>query len=376
MLPQPEPPTEQVIRGTASGHLRVRSVHVSQGRPTASTPAGVERVEFTLAPPQPFRLDLTALALVRRPNNRIDTWRDGAYRRWVPVSEPYGPGPVPQFLLEVVDGAAGGPLAGRPPPGSPTETLLVRAFGRLPEEQLAAAAERVVTHMFGLDVDLAPFRLLADSDGRLAPLAAQLEGLRPPRYPGVFQALLNAVPCQQVTLVLGLRLLEQMARTYGPAVHGANGGSEHDTDATAPLPLPDATTLAERAPEELVALGLSGAKARTLIELARECVSGRLDLSALPAASNEAASERLQRLFGIGRWTSDYVLLRGLGRLDVFPHGDSGARNGLARFMGVEGKPSYGWVADTVRPWEPYAGFVYLHLLVAGMVSSGAYGTP
>ena len=130
----------------------VRRIHIDVAAHSSMLEPILERFgahlrTLTLAPPQPFRLDLTALALVRRPNNRIDTWRDGAYRRWVPVSEPYGPGPVPQILLEVVDGAAGGPLAGRPPPGSPTETLLVRAFGRLPEEQLAAAAERVTRRL-------------------------------------------------------------------------------------------------------------------------------------------------------------------------------------------------------------------------------------
>ena len=64
---------------------------------------GVARVEFRIAPPQPFRLDLTALALVRRPNNLIDTWRGGTYRRWVPESEPLGKAPVKQFLLEARD---------------------------------------------------------------------------------------------------------------------------------------------------------------------------------------------------------------------------------------------------------------------------------
>lgn len=340
---------------------------MTHSRRAAGQAAELTRVEFALKPPQPFRLDLTALALVRRPNNRLDTWREGVYRRWVPVREPYGPEPVEQFLLEVADGGA---AAAQPSTGARTGSLLVRASGRLPEQLLATAAERAVTHMFGFEADLAPFRLLAASDERLAPLVARLEGLRPPRYPGVFQALLNAVPCQQVTLVLGLRLLEALARAYGPSIHV----ELQDSGQAAPLPLPDATALAAREPAELTALGLSGAKARTLIELAQECVDGVLDLAALPSATNEVVAERLQRLFGVGRWTSDYVLLRGLGRLDVFPYGDSGARNGLARFMGVAGKPSYEWVAETVRPWQPYAGFVYLHLLVAGMVDSGAYG--
>lgn len=334
--------------------------------PGSSAAHQVRSVELVMTPPQPFRLDLTALALVRRPNNRIDTWRSGIYRRWVPERDPHGPEPVPQFLLEV---GTGGDRGQGNRPGGETDQLLVRATGSQKEERLARLAERAVTHMFGLDVDLAPFYALAAGSAELGPLVERMKGLRPPRYPGAYQALLNAVPCQQVTLVLGLRLLEDLARRYGPG----NGGSA-EADEAGPLPLPDATALATAQPEALTALGLSRAKARTLIELAQACVTGELDLSALRDAPNEAASERLQELFGVGRWTSDYVLLRGLGRLDVFPHGDSGARNGLARFLGAAGKPSYEWVAETVAPWRPYAGFVYLHLLVDGMRRSGAFG--
>lgn len=331
---------------------------------------GAARVEFRIAPPQPFRLDLTALALVRRPNNLIDTWRGGTYRRWVPESEPLGKAPVKQFLLEVsAAGTRSGTGGARYPQEHPTEELVIRATGRFSEERLAALATRSVTQMFGLDVDLGPFYALAISNDRLGPLADSLKGLRPPCYPGLFQALLNAVPCQQVTLVLGLRLLESLARTYGQDARFAPPEIHEE----GPLPLPDAHALAGVSVEELTSIGLSGAKARTLIALSKECVEGSLDLQALSEAPTEAVSGRLQQLFGVGPWTADYVLLRGLGRLDLFPRGDSGARNGLARFMGVEGKPDYQWVAETVAPWRPYAGFIYLHLLVAGMLRSGAF---
>jgi len=330
------------------------------------------QVDLRIAPPQPFRLDLTALALVRRPNNLIDTWREGTYRRWVPAGEPAGSTPVQQFLLEVRAAGAGssGSQAAHGAEERQTRELLVRATGRFDEQRLAALAERAVRHIFGFDFDAGPFQALASQNERLSALASSLEGLRPPRYPSLFQALLNAVPCQQVTLVLGLRLLESLARKYGVGFDLA----PTEFESLGPLPLPAATALAAADPADLTAAGLSGAKARTLIELATETVEARLDLEALRGAPSDVVSARLQELFGIGRWTSDYVLLRGLGRLDVFPYGDSGARNGLARFMGVEGKPSYEWVADTVAQWQPYAGYVYLHLLVSGMLRSGAFG--
>ena len=40
-------------------------------------------------------------------------------------------------------------------------------------------------------------------------------------------------------------------------------------------------------------------------------------------------------LRGVGRWTAEvHVLLRGLGRLQVFPGDDVGAQKSLARWLG------------------------------------------
>lgn len=43
---------------------------------------------------------------------------------------------------------------------------------------------------------------------------------------------------------------------------------------------------------------------------------------------------RLRELRGVGRWTAEYVLLRRLGRLHVFPGDDVGAQKSLARWLG------------------------------------------
>jgi DNA-3-methyladenine glycosylase II len=81
------------------------------------------------------------------------------------------------------------------------------------------------------------------------------------------------------------------------------------------------------------------------------------------------ATEHLQRLHGIGRWSAEYVLLRGLGRLDVFPGDDVGARNKLERFLALPGPPSYDQILAILEPWHPYAGLVYFHLLLDGLAA-------
>lgn len=311
-------------------------------------------VSAVLEPAPPFRLDLTAMALQRRRHNRIDVWDGRTLRRVMPASAAGGALATP-FLVEVTEA------------GAPTGRVALSVTGRGSEAALLAGGTAAVRDLLGLELDLTGFYAMAAADPHLAPLAERLRGLKPPRYPGLFEGLLNAVPCQQVTLTFGLQLIERLARAYGP-----RAAFLEPFAADGPLGLPSAAALAQADPDAIGAMGFSRAKARTLLELAASVSSGALDLDAVSRLPSKEVAERLTSLYGVGRWTSEYVLLRALGRLDVYPDGDSGARNGLARFLGEPGKPSYAWVAERVAPWAPYAGFVYLHLLVEGLTRADA----
>jgi 3-methyladenine DNA glycosylase/8-oxoguanine DNA glycosylase len=81
-------------------------------------------------------------------------------------------------------------------------------------------------------------------------------------------------------------------------------------------------------------LGFSYSKAHSLLDLSQKIVSAKFNPEQLIRWDNTSTVEMLQRLRGVGRWTAEYVLLRGLGRLDTFPGDDVGARNRLARWLG------------------------------------------
>ena len=106
-----------------------------------------------------------------------------------------------------------------------------------------------------------------------------------------------------------------------------------------------------------------------------------VDLSGFYALA--AADDRLAALValpGIGRWSAEYVLLRGLGRLEVLPGGDVGARKSLRRRFDLPSSAGYDEVAALAERWRPYGGLVYFHLLLDGLARSGrlgeARGTP
>jgi DNA-3-methyladenine glycosylase II len=112
-------------------------------------------------------------------------------------------------------------------------------------------------------------------------------------------------------------------------------------------------------------LGFSERKATTILELARAAAAGELELKTLEQLDDAAVIRALVRRPGIGPWSADYVLLRGLGRLHVFPQSDVGALNGLRSFLTSSGRQESPRAA-LVR-WAPDAGLVYFHLLLRGL---------
>ena len=129
--------------------------------------------------------------------------------------------------------------------------------------------------------------------------------------------------------------------------------------------------LAGADPAELRALGFSTAKARTIIAVAGQVAAGTLDLEALRDADDDRAMATLLALPGIGRWSAEYVMLRGLARYHVLPGDDVGARNNLRRRFGLAENAGYDAVASLSRRWQPYAGLVYFHLLLDALAARG-----
>ena len=219
-------------------------------------------------------------------------------------------------------------------------------------------AMTALTRLLGVDRCLDDFYGAAADDPGLGQLARLFRGLKPPRFPTVFEALINAFACQQVTLSLGIQLLNRLAATCAR-------GWDVPGDRAYAFPSPD--DLAGRKADELRALGFSRQKGEAIIELARAVATRRFDLDELEDLDDAAAVARLRTLRGVGRWTAEYVLLRGLGRLHVFPGDDVGARNNLQRWLGLLEPLDYDGVQRVLARWQPFQGLVYLHLLLWGL---------
>jgi DNA-3-methyladenine glycosylase II len=302
---------------------------------------------LTIQPVPPYRLDLTVWALKRRPDYVADRWNGTTYSRVLSLSGSHG---VPVLAAVEQDGPR-------------LHVSLSSNDGPL-TEPLQADARAALERLLGTSIDLSGFYRAAE-DTYLTPLALLLRGLKPPRYATLFEALANAVTCQQITLTAGLRILNRLTEAYGAPFTSAEGG-------VTAYAFPRAEDVAGRAtPEDLRALGYSRQKARAMLEIAEELASGRLDLPALEALDDDTALTRLRRLHGVGRWTAEYVLLRGLGRLHVFPGDDVGVRKRVEQWLGLTERLDYPGVRKALTRWERHGGVIYLHLLVRGIADNG-----
>jgi DNA-3-methyladenine glycosylase II len=289
-------------------------------------------------------LDLAVWALRRRPENEIDRWDGAMYRRVLVVD---------RESVEVV-------VTQVEPPNSPRLHVTVTGGRGIPKAKESVAS--VLNSILSLQVDLSPFERFASRKAKLGPLVRRFRGMRPPRFPSVFEALVNGIACQQMSLTVGIILLSRLTRMCGPSL-------EIDGKTVHAFPRPQ--DLAHRDPESLRRLGFSIQKARAIIEAARTIVEGNRDLESLVKSTDETALAELREIRGVGRWTAEYILLRGLGRWHIFPGDDVGARNNLSRWLGLTDIADYESVSRALSRWSPYGGLIYFHLLLDRLAETG-----
>jgi DNA-3-methyladenine glycosylase II len=125
--------------------------------------------------------------------------------------------------------------------------------------------------------------------------------------------------------------------------------------------------LADRSHDELRLAGLSGAKARTILELSRAAMNG-LDFKKMRKMGDAEIAASLTSLWGIGPWTVEMFLIFGLGRPDVHSAGDLGLRKGLQIVHRLPAVPSAVDAEGLFERWKPYrsAACWYLWRVVEG----------
>ena len=172
-------------------------------------------------------------------------------------------------------------------------------------------AGRRVSYRAAASIVAARDPVLADLVERTGPIRVSRPTLSP------FAALVQAI------------VYQQLAGAAARAIHGRLVAALPDgVEPEALLALSD---------ETLRTVGLSRAKVRSLRDLAAKAKDGTVELSPrrLARRSDEEIVAELSTVRGIGRWTSEMFLIFQLRRLDVWPVGDLGVRQGYGLAWGI-----------------------------------------
>ena len=213
--------------------------------------------------------------------------------------------------------------------------------------------------LLGEPWDLAGFYAAAARDPVLAPLVrptGTLFGLRPTLVPDPFEMLVGAISAQQVNLAFAFATRARLVRRYGTPVA---------FDGLTIYAFPAPVVLAGVPVPELRAMQFSQRKAEYIVGLARELATGALDLGALARAPDEAVIAHLTAIRGLGRWSAEWFLARGLGRPDVCPADDLGVRRAVETLCFRGRERDAATVRRRARAWRPHRSLATHYLLAA-----------
>src|SRR5271168_4048450 len=184
------------------------------------------------------------------------------------------------------------------------------------------------------DLERAIHRLV-ERDVRLKPILARtgMPALRQ-REPG-FAGLAAIVCGQQLSTASAAAIWARVSKAFDPFHHDA---------------------LRRARADRLGRLGLSGAKIKTLKNIARELAAERLNLDVLAEEDADAAHHTLTALHGIGPWTADVYLLFCLGHGDAWPAGDLAVQEAVKIGLGLKTRPTVKEMAPLAEPWRPMRG--------------------
>jgi AraC family transcriptional regulator, regulatory protein of adaptative response / DNA-3-methyladenine glycosylase II len=250
-----------------------------------------------------------------------------------------------------VDGHAGVVFVDRAPrrgargTARPVDALRVRLSASLLPALMPLLAR--LRHLFDLDADPVAVEAHLARVG-LAALVCRTPGLRVPGAVDGFDLALRAVLGQQVSVRAATTLAGRVAAAFGerldtghPALTHLAATAERVADATVP---------------QLAALGLTQARAHSILTLARAVAAGALRLG--PGEDVAATTRRLTALPGIGEWTAQYVAMRALRWPDAFPAADLALRRAWNGASPAE-------LARAATPWRPWRAYAAVHLWAA-----------
>jgi AraC family transcriptional regulator of adaptative response / DNA-3-methyladenine glycosylase II len=236
----------------------------------------------------------------------------------------------------------------------------LKATISFPRLQALPAIITRIRRVFDLAADPLAIGAHLARDPALAPLVAARPGLRVPGAWDGFELAVRAILGQQITVPAATRLLGKLVNEYGAEL---DAGLLDGDGLARVFPAP-----AILAGADISRLGMPGARARALSELAKAVVADPLIFG--PKRSLDEAIAQLRALAGVGEWTAQYIAMRELREPDAFPAADIGLMRAMADGDGR--RPAPRQLLARAERWRPWRAYAALHLWASGRPAADA----
>jgi DNA-3-methyladenine glycosylase II len=237
----------------------------------------------------------------------------------------------------------------------PAVNINLRTDKTLRQGETEQAGE-LISRILNLNDDLTQFYNEIRNDLPMYALTEHLYGLKVPTTPSLFEALIASIIEQQISLAVAHTLETRLVKKFGsPLKVGERIYYCY--------PVPGEIASAD--PAQIRDCGLSNRKGEYIRDIALRMVKGDLDLENFgKIRNNDLLIETLCKLRGVGKWTAELTILRGLHRLDAVPADDLGLRRAISERY-FHGRKINGEEARRIAErWGEYRGLASFYLLI------------
>lgn len=292
-----------------------------------------------LKPIPPYDLDLSAKIFAEGGDEHIRTFRDGTFWQVLKVDD----------QLVLAKARSTGTVE------QPQLCLDLESDGEVSED-LERKARCLLSSILHLNLDLESFYKAVDGDRIMRELARLLRGLKSPSTPTVFEALVDSILEQQVSIKVAWVLENRLIKAFGDSLK---------VDGQTYYAFPEPAKLASLTVEDLKPLGLSARKAEYILGSSKLASNG-LDLEKFKNYTDpDKVIEELCRIRGIGVWTAELTMVRGMGMIDAIPADDLGLKRCISHYYCGDRKIAEAEARKIAEAWKGWRGLASFYLIMA-----------
>jgi DNA-3-methyladenine glycosylase II len=219
---------------------------------------------------------------------------------------------------------------------------------------------KVVSSIFNLDFNLLNFYKDMRSDSIMSKLIVKLRGLNSPTTTTFFEAIVSSVIEQQISLKAARSIENRMIKDFGDKLQ---------LDNKTYYIFPTTKTLSNLDKNDLRDSGLSFRKAEYVIGLSKDIIQNKLDLDGLKKLDTPEIIQKLITIRGIGCWTAELAVIRGLHRMVALPTDDIGLRRLVSHYYNDDKPLTVDELLDIAKGWGRWSGLAAFYLVVADLMS-------